>query len=314
MKYVLGIDSGGTKYLVRAADLTGAPLGVYEGPAANHYMQPLDEVERLIGESIDRCLAQFGGKRADCAYMLSGSTGVDSEEDQQLLTRLYEGLAGFACPVYCVNDAELAHYTATGGTGLLLIAGTGSIAFGRNGAGVTRRVGGWPMSVMGDEGSGRYVDAWAMREYTRYLDGVRERTPLMAHIEQATGVRTAKEMMDYAMAMFGPPWPTPRLGAAVDEAARGGDVHAQAVLERAAACNFDLLDELARALGYTGDDVFVIGLWGSTIVKGQFQQAALRDMLGKAYPKADVVIAKTDAAQGAVQWALERCAAAQRGE
>ena len=305
MKYVLGIDSGGTKYLARAAALDGRLIGCDEGPAANHYMQPYDQVVARINESIDRCLAQFGGRREDCVYLVSGSTGVDSDEDQQMLTRLYEGLEGFSCPVHCVNDAELAHYTATGGEGVLLIAGTGSIVFGRRGS-VTRRVGGWPMSVMGDEGSGRYVDAWAMREYTRYLDGVRERTALMEHIEQVTGVRTAKEMMDYGMAMFGPPWPSPRLGAAVSAAAEQGDRSACMVLERAAACNFDLLDELCRALGYSAEDSFAVGLWGSTIVKGAYQRAQLTRLMKEQYPHAEIVIAKRDAAEGAVAWALER--------
>ena len=306
MKYVLGVDSGGTKFLVRAAALDGSLLGSDTGPAANHYMQPYDEVAGLIGESIDRCLASFGGRREDCAYIVSGSTGCDSDEDQALLDGLYRSLPGFCCPVHCVNDAELAHYTATGGVGVLLVAGTGSIAFGRNEAGVTRRVGGWPMSVMGDEGSGRYVDAWAMREYTRYLDGVRPKTPLMEEIARVTGVRTAKEMMDYGMAMFGPPWPTPRLGAAVSAAAEAGDVRACEILDRAAACNFDLIDELARALGFDQSASFAVGLWGSTIVKGSYQQARLRERLGKAYPQARVVIAQRDAAHGAVMWALAR--------
>jgi len=306
MQYVLGVDSGGTKYLVRAASLDGGLIGCDEGPAANHYMQPYEEVRALVNASIDRCISQFGGSRAECAYILSGSTGCDSEEDQQWLTQLYEGLEGFSCPVYCVNDAELAHYTATGGVGLLLIAGTGSIAFGRNAEGETRRVGGWPLSVMGEEGSGRYVDAWAMHEYTRYLDGMRERTPLMEHIERVTGVRTAKEMMDYGMQMFGPPWPTPRLGAAVGKAALEGDAIARRILDRAAAWNEELLHELADALGFDRDDALTIGLWGSTIVRGQYQQEQLKKLLHQSYPHARIVIAQVDAAQGAVQWALER--------
>lgn len=306
MNYVLGMDSGGTKYLVRAADLSGNLIGMDEGPAANHYMQPLDEVKCLIEASIDRCLAQFGGKREDCAYMLSGSTGCDSSEDQQLLTDLYGGLARFSCPVYCVNDAELAHYTATGGVGLLLVAGTGSIAFGRNAAGETRRVGGWPLSVMGEEGSGRYVDAWAMHEYTRYLDGVRPQTPMMEAIRKVTGVTTAKEMMEYGMAMFGPPHPTPKLGALVNASAEQGDACARSILKRAAQGNFDLLYELAGALGYGAQDAFLIGLWGSTILKGTYQRRLLTDMLHEAFPQASVVIAPIDAAQGAVRWAIER--------
>ena len=306
MRYVLGMDSGGTKYLVRAADLTGRLLGMDEGPAANHYMQPYEEVASLINAAIDRCIAQFGGKREDCAYILSGFTGCDSEEDHALLVGLYSSLPGFRCPVHCVNDAELAHYTATGGEGLLLVAGTGSIAFGRNAAGETRRVGGWPLIVMGEEGSGRFVDAWAMHEYTRYLDGVRPKTPMMEAIGRATGVYTAKAMMDYGMAMFGPPYPTPRLGAIVNEAALAGDPCACGILQRAAEGNFDLLQELAKALGYGEKDAFTIGLWGSTIVKGAYQRQTLTERLKAAYPNAQVIIAKRDAAHGAVCWALER--------
>ena len=309
MKYVLGVDSGGTKYLVRAADLEGNLIGMDEGPSTYHYMKPYDEVVRLIEESIARCIAQFDGRREDCTYILCGSTGCDSEEDHALLTGIYENLPGFFCPVHVVNDAELAHYTATGGEGLLLIAGTGSIAFGRNAVGKTHRVGGWPLVVMGDEGSGRFVDAWAMHEYSRYLDGVRPKTPMMEAIGRVTGVHTAKEMMEYGMAMFGPPYPTPRLGAIVNEAAQEGDRVACRILERAAEGNFDLLREVAGALGYTAEDEFAIGLWGSTVIKGLYQRMLLTEMVQETYPNASIVIAKIDAAQGAVRWALERLCA-----
>ena len=78
------------------------------------------------------------------------------------------------------------------------------------------------------------------------------------------------------------------------------------VLERAAACNFDLLDELCRALHYGRDDAFRVGLWGSTIVKGAYQRAQLTRLMKDAYPHAQIVIAERNAAEGAVLWALER--------
>ena len=306
MEYVLGIDSGGTKYLVRAASLSGEPLGSFEGPTCSHYSLPYAEARRRIDENISRCLATFGGRREACRCILSGSTGYDSEEDGEILRRLYRSLEGFDCPVYCMNDAELAHYTATDGVGVLLIAGTGSIAFGRNARGETLRVGGWPLDVMGEEGSGRYVDAWALHHYTRYLDGVRERTALIEEMEKVLGAMGRKQMMDYAMALYAPPWESPGLGRAVNAAAEAGDSYAQRIMERAAACGFELVDELVRALGFDREAAFDVGVWGSTIVKGRVQREAFARILAERYPQARLVIASRDAAQGAVCWALER--------
>lgn len=306
MKYVIGVDSGGTKYLVRAASLSGEMLGCYEGPTCSHYLMDEREAQRRMEESIARCLQAFGGKREDCAYILSGSTGYDSPEDGEILTRLYSTLPGFSCPVCCVNDAELAHYTATQGVGILLIAGTGSIAYGRNEKGESMRVGGWPLCVVGEEGSGRYVDAWALHHYTRYLDGVRPRTALIDEMEAVIGSKNRKEMMDYAMALYGPPWQSPGLGEAVNRAALAGDCYAQSLLERAAQWNADLVDELVRPLGFDRQDHFLVGIWGSTILKGDYQREAFLQLLGARWPGSRVVIAKEDAAQGAVRWALQK--------
>ena len=85
-----------------------------------------------------------------------------------------------------------------------------------------------------------------------------------------------------------------------------GDIWAREILDRAAACNFDLLSELAKKLGYAKNDRFKVGLWGSTIVKGSYQRAQLTRLMLEAYPNAEMVIASRDAAQGAVAWAIER--------
>ena len=219
MRYVLGIDSGGTKYLVRAARLDGTLLGMFTGPTCNHYYLSRMQTLERIAQNIDACLAEFGGKREDCAYLMCGTTGYDSQEDGEIIQSIYHSLPGFNCPIRCINDAELAHYTATGGEGVLLIAGTGSIAFGRNSAGKTIRVGGWFSSIMGDEGSGRYVDAWALHHYSRWLDGCRPRTLLVEKISAELKIKTRKALMDYSAQMATPPWPSPKLGRIVNEAA-----------------------------------------------------------------------------------------------
>ena len=117
MKYVLGIDSGGTKYLVRACALDGEPLAVYTGLPAGHYRVEHAEVLRRVNESIDKCLACFDGLREDCACVVCGSTGLDSPQDQRVVDEIYGSLPGFVCPVICVNDAQVAQFAVTGGVG-----------------------------------------------------------------------------------------------------------------------------------------------------------------------------------------------------
>ena len=132
MKYILGIDSGGTKYLVRACTPEGGVVAEYVGPPAPHYRLEREEVIKRVNANIDACLAKFGGSRKECVYLVCGTTGLDTDRDQQAVDDIYKGLSGFACPVLCVNDAQVAQFAVTGGVGAVVIAGTGSIAVGWN--------------------------------------------------------------------------------------------------------------------------------------------------------------------------------------
>lgn len=108
MKYILGIDSGGTKYLVRACTPEGGVVAEYVGPPAPHYRLEREEVIKRVNANIDACLAKFGGSRKECVYLVCGTTGLDTDRDQQAVDDIYKGLSGFVCPVLCVNDAQVA--------------------------------------------------------------------------------------------------------------------------------------------------------------------------------------------------------------
>lgn len=306
MGYVLGIDSGGTKFLIRAAAEDGAPLAVYSGQSCSHHGRSKEEAFHLISENIDACLGQFGGRREECVGLVCGTTGLDSEEDGEIITSLYRNLSGLNCPMHIVNDAELAHYTVTGGIGIVLIAGTGSIAFGRSHDGRQARVGGWLFNIMGDEGSGRYIDAWVLHHLSRWMDGCRPDSWLLERVREKTGISTRKELMDYAISMATPPWRFPELGEFVAQAARQGDAYARSIVDYAAQWNAKLICEVAGILEIQRDKEFIVGLWGSTVVKNEVLQKALCDRVRLSYPNAEIRISMCDAAEGAVQWALQR--------
>ena len=191
MKYVIGIDSGGTNYRLRAASLDGTILGSYVGRPASIYSLENDELIERIGANIDALLETFGGRREDALYILCGTTGADSDEDVEQIHRVYSSLPGFDCPVRILNDVQLAHYAVIGGPGVLIISGTGTIAYAVDAEGNEVRSGGWLFSILGDEGSGAWVSRMALRQLGRFYDGILPRSPLISKVEE-TGIGRRK--------------------------------------------------------------------------------------------------------------------------
>jgi len=305
MKYILGVDSGGTKYQVRAMALDGTVLADYIGVPCRHYQIGEEETLRRIEQNMTDCLALFGGKREDCLAIAAGVSGIDSEEDEAILHRIYHSLAGFTCPVRCLNDAEMTHYTVTGGTGVLVIAGTGSIAFGRNSQGESMRVGGWLFTILSDEGSGSYITRKAMFWYSRYLDGVIPETELIRLIKGQLGNLGRKDLMLFATDIATPPWTTPSLSIEVNQAALNGDPYALEILEDAAKCTFSLADAAIEKLRLQQEKELRVGVWGSAIVKSRLHLENFTRLVKEKYPEAKVLLPEKEAVDGACMMALE---------
>lgn len=304
MKYVIGIDGGGTKILVRAVDENGNFLGEYEGPTARHHNVGEEEMARRIDASVSACLAQFGGKREDCLAIAAGMSGIDSDEDQAVVDKAFAAMDGFVCPIRAMNDGELTHYNATGGIGVLVIAGTGSIAFAKNRAGESCRVGGWLYSIMSDEGSGSYITRKALHHYSRWMDGCFAETPLVRLTRERMNIHTRGELMAYATEINTPPWILKSLAMEVDMAAAEGDEYAVAILRDAAQCTSTLADEAIRQLNLAEEEELRVGIWGSAIVKSKLHRQFFEEAVKAKYPNAVVVVPQKSAAESACELAL----------
>lgn len=305
MEYVLGIDSGGTNYRIKAAGLDGRQLGYLVGDPANLHYLTREEFVGRVNKTIDCCLAQFGGIRGDAKYLVCGTTGIDSDEDAARVRSCYESLEGFDCPMKIINDAELAHYTVTGGKGILLISGTGSIAYGANCQGKRARIGGWPLSIYGDEGSGIWVTKMALRYYARVLDHAVEDGVLTGMIAEETGIKTREDLIQASLEGGRNPAAFPALGALVNRAAAEGDMTARGILLEAAEKLFDIIRDMVHVLDLEkiGEQV-VIGVWGSNILKSELVFDRFSRLVRETYPEAAIIIPEKEAIDGAVEMAL----------
>lgn len=151
---VIGLDIGGTKTRgIRIVD--GAIADDRSTGSANVQNVSLEEAAQRLGE----LLSDLGADDASAIFV--GAGGIDTDADAEQLRRLIAPHAPHA-DVTVVHDTRL--ILAAGGTdtGIAIISGTGSAAWGVNAAGQTARAGGWGY-LLGDEGSGYWFGREAVR-------------------------------------------------------------------------------------------------------------------------------------------------------
>jgi N-acetylglucosamine kinase-like BadF-type ATPase len=138
---------------------------------------------------------------------------------------------GRSAPVLIVNDALVAlEAGAPGEPGVVIIAGTGSISYGRNAAGQAARAGGWGY-VLGDEGSGYWIGRHALRAVVREADRRGPRTSLTPRTLAHFGVSRPQDLIHEIYFGGMRPGAIAALAAEVQAAFSEGDAAAAGILE-----------------------------------------------------------------------------------
>jgi N-acetylglucosamine kinase-like BadF-type ATPase len=167
--HVLGIDAGGTKTVCLLADDQGAILAEARGGGANLQAHGELEVEKVLHHVMDTAI---GSRDVRPVAICLGIAGVDRPQDAESVRGIMRRI-GAKARTLVVNDALVALVAGAGAEdtpGVVIIAGTGSIAYGRDGSGRAARAGGWGY-LLGDEGSGFWVGRRALSAIVRAADG-----------------------------------------------------------------------------------------------------------------------------------------------
>jgi glucosamine kinase len=231
MAYYLGIDGGGTKTRCIVADDTTVLATAMSGGSNVVRLGEARARESLHAAVRQACaIAKISPDqvRAICI----GAAGASSPEIAAKLRRILADLSPAIgdSNIEVVSDAVIALEAVFGaGPGVIAIAGTGSIVYGRDAAGHTARAGGWGFAIS-DEGSGQWIGRRAISAITDALDENRE-TALVAPVLQAWKIQTIDELVQQANAT--PPPDFPRLFPIVLRAAEQGDAIARGLLSEA---------------------------------------------------------------------------------
>jgi glucosamine kinase len=299
---VAGVDGGGSKTHVVIADAEGNEVAsAHSGPSA---IIP-GRVERsadVIAATLDASLAGEDREAAAVVVMVVGVAGAGREEERAALVRELRRRS-LADEVHVETDAAIALADAYGdGAGVLLVSGTGSIAFGRSPTGEFARCGGWGPNI-GDEGGGAWIGRRALAIVAAAADGREPPTALTGAILTAAQVNEPEELIPWAAAADSATLAA--LAPAVFTTARS-DARANALVDFA-------VEELvlhARALARRlfGDEraAFPIALSGGLLKKGSLLRKKLEHRLKVATPGGSVRSEPVVPARGAVKLALQR--------
>lgn len=266
MKLFLGVDGGQSGTTALIGDETGRILGEGEAGPCNHAgaLEGRGKLERAVAGSLREACGQAGldPSAAEFETACFGMSG-GPDDKQEILQHILR-----AKRLLVTTDAVTALAGATaGGQGIIAIAGTGSIAFGRNAEGRSARAGGWGY-IFGDEGGAFDIVRQALRAAVRTEEGWGPPTALHERLLEATASRDANQVLHR---FYSDEWPRSRvatLAPLVDRAASEGDAVATQILNGAAMQLAMLAAAVRGQLWKSGDAVDVAYIGG--VFQSQF--------------------------------------------
>jgi len=258
----VGIDGGGTKTSAALADERGRVLKTARAGPTNYVQYG----ESVVVDTIRALLSQL---KVDgpIASLCAGLAGLDRPDDKQFMNDVLLR-AGFAQKAEAVSDGLIALYGATfGEAGVILMGGTGVIAWGTDGK-LFKRADGWGY-LLGDTGSGYDLSRRALVAAFKAYDGRGESTSLLGAILGYFKVQKPEELI---RVVYGKPVSViAGLAPLVFQEAKRGDRVAMSIVEYAADELVNTVNAVLKGLSLDVEGIYVSG--------GLFQDDLLRELV-----------------------------------
>lgn len=282
--YFLGVDGGGTLTRAVITDASLNNLGEAAGSASNPLRVGFDEAVSHITKVVNEACAQAGINRDNITTACIALAGISQPVHYNTMKDALFTALGLQ-NILLVTDAEAALAGALDSQpGVVIIAGTGSIAIGMNERGQQSRSGGWG-PTLADEGSAYDIARRALRAIAASLDRRAPRTLLTEGICARLGINYPADLprviydnneMDISS-----------LAEVVSETAQRGDAVAREILASAGRELGALAASVIEKLGMRNEQ-FRVACVGGVFKSGECLLAPLRDTVLKIAPSADV--------------------------
>ena len=301
--YWLGVDGGGTNCRAALADETGNLLGKGQAAAANLVRVGLDAAVAHIQQAVAEACTQAGVSAAQITGVCFGLAGVGNPQHHATMQTALQVAFPFK-HFLLETDARIALAGATDlQPGVVVIAGTGSIACGINARGEFARAGGWG-PAMGDEGSGYYIGRRALAAVVMAYDERGAATSLTEPVCQHFHVETPPELPPV---IYNEPVKVmheiAQLSKLVVRHAQTGDAVALDILTDAAHELARAVNAVIKKLGMQ-HEAFRVAYVGGVFGAGELVLGPLRQAVCLCAPKAEIALPLMPPVQGAVKLAM----------
>jgi len=299
MGYSLGFDGGGTKTDCVLLDASGAVIGEGCGGPANPLRSGYDGAFSSLREAAAEAIAAAKIRPTDVTRVCAGLAGAGRRSVMRRIMVFLSQEFPLAL-THVATDYEIALEAAAGsGPGVVLIAGTGSVAYGRNAAGETARAGGYGPWI-GDEGSAFDIGRRAVSAVARTRDVDAPVTVLTEMIPAALDCPDWDDLM--LRIMKNPDDVFPKLFPVVAAAANSEDSAAKEILFASTIGLGNLAMIVIRRLGMKGQQ-FPLVKCGGVFGHSRMLDSLLDSVLASGVLRAKISLLEISAAVGAARMA-----------
>ncbi len=300
---VFGIDGGGTRSRIILATRDGNVLSRLEGASTNMYASQSGNVAGVLRRLIEDACTACGRSVSEIAAGCIGSAGLSRPPERALFSAAFAELLGTGVPVRLCDDSEILLVGGVGELqGVCLVAGTGSIAFGRLSDGRTARAGGLGWRL-GDEGSAWWIGQQAVCRTLRSYETRDIPTGMMAGLLRHFQVQESWELIPL---FNGKSLDKAAIAAAaplVTVAAKQGDALALDILRQAAEELYALVSSVVNHLPPLAESRLVCA--GGVMEHDEIVGVELRRILSDKMPDMKWSVPEGTALDGALILAME---------
>jgi len=293
----LGLDGGGSQTSCAIGDetaLLGSGIGAGSNVLRVGEAQARESISSAIRQACAAARVTPQQIKRTCIGVAGGARPEITEVIRRILCELVSG------EIEVVGDMVIAMEAASGsGPGVIVIAGTGSIAYGRNAAGQTARAGGWGFAIS-DEGSGHWIGRAAIAAALRVFDEGQNGALLLEGLMKAWGVSTREQMI--LTSNSSPPPDFAGLFPAVLAASDAGDPSAHDILARAGV-ELAALAKIVIARLFPDAASAPVAMSGGVFRNSAMIRQVFYNRLRLECPKAAVNTDVVDPLKGALEWA-----------
>jgi len=303
MNYLIGFDCGATKTECAIADINGNILHKSTGGAANYLVTGSDETSKIILSLLDDCLKKMKADYSKIENIVIGAAGAGRKEDafklENSLLKLFSADGIVINSLKIVNDAEIALKGAfPNKTGCILIAGTGSIIYGKDEKGNIYRVGGLGR-LLGDEGGGYSIGRKGLQVAAKYFDGRGDETLIVRLIQQKYSINSADELITK---VYKENFDIASIAEVVIDAAESQDQIAHKILLEE---SNELVHHINTIMKKMDTIDLSISFAGSLISKNNIYSEMLRNNIKTSLPSVKIVTPQYSPIEGAILLAKE---------